>query len=72
MAVLTPIQFFMQGISHTDYGYNVFHRIFGEYRFNLIQQVSVMDFFEVFGHSFIDAGFFILCYFASGALVTDF
>ena len=37
MAVQTPIQFLIQGISHMDYGYNIYHRIFGEYRFNLIQ-----------------------------------
>ena len=37
MAIVTPIQYLVQGITHSDYGYNVFHRIFGEYRFNLIQ-----------------------------------
>lgn len=72
MAVQTPIQFWMQGISHTDYGYNVFHRIFGEYRFNLIQQVSIKDFFEVFLLSFLDAGIFMLCYLAAGAIDTDY
>ena len=68
MAVQTPIQYWMQGISHTDYGYNVFHRIFGEYRFNLIQQVSYKDFFEVCLSSTLDATFFMLCYFAAGAI----
>ena len=34
MAVLTPIQFWLEGISHTDYGYAILHRIFGEYRHN--------------------------------------
>ena len=34
MAFLTPIQFWLEGISHTDYGYSIFHRIFGEYRHN--------------------------------------
>ena len=62
----------MQGISHTDYGYNVYHRIFGEYRFNLIQQVSLKDFFEVFLTSFLDAAFFMLCFFAAGALNLDY
>ena len=62
----------MQGISHTDYGYNVYHRIFGEYRFNLIQQVSLKDFFEVFATSFLDAAFFMLCFFAAGALNFDY
>ena len=72
MAVQTPIQFWMQGISHTDYGYNVYHRIFGEYRFNLIQQVSVKDFLEVFFHSALDSFFFMLCYLAAGALGSDY
>jgi len=72
MAIQTPIQFWMQGISHTDYGYPVFHRIFGEYRFNLIQQVSFKDFFEVFFMSFMDAALFMLCYFAAGAVRADF
>ena len=62
----------MQGISHTDYGYNVYHRIFGEYRFNLIQQVSFKDFLEVFLMSFLDAGFFMLVYCAAGAINADY
>ena len=72
MAVQTPIQYCLQGISHTDYGYNVFHRIFGEYRFNLIQQVSFKDFFEVFLTSFMDGAFFMLCYLAAGAINSDY
>ena len=35
MAIQTPIQFWMEGISHVDYGYSIVHRIFGEYRSNL-------------------------------------
>ena len=34
MAFLTPLQCWLEGISHTDYGYSIFHRIFGEYRHN--------------------------------------
>ena len=32
--IFTPFQFFIFGISHKDYGYDQFHRIFGEYRKN--------------------------------------
>jgi phospholipid-translocating ATPase len=34
MHVMTPLQFFLFGISHKDYGFDQFHRIFGEYRNN--------------------------------------
>lgn len=32
MAFLSPLQYFMDGISAKDYGYDVLHRIFGEYK----------------------------------------
>mmetsp|Transcript_34051 Transcript_34051/g.44942 ORF Transcript_34051/g.44942 Transcript_34051/m.44942 type:complete len:246 (-) Transcript_34051:3574-4311(-) len=72
MAVQTPSQFWLQGISHTNYGFNVYHRIFGEYRFNLIQQVSIKDFFEVFCNSSIDALFFMMCFCAAGPIGSDY
>lgn len=71
MAVQTPIQFWIEGISHSDYGYPVFHRIFGEYRFNLVQQVSFKDFFEVLSLSLIDALAFCLIYLMAGILWDD-
>ena len=36
MAVQSPLQFFMQGITEMDYGYKIVHRVKGEYRCNLI------------------------------------
>ena len=29
MAFLTPLQFWVEGITHCDYGYTILHRIFG-------------------------------------------
>jgi magnesium-transporting ATPase (P-type) len=34
MHIMTPVQYFLFGISHKDYGFDQFHRIFGEYRNN--------------------------------------
>ena len=34
VAVISPIQFLIEGLMHADYGYGIFHRIFGEYKFN--------------------------------------
>jgi magnesium-transporting ATPase (P-type) len=34
MHLMTPLQYFVFGISHKDYGFDQFHRIFGEYRNN--------------------------------------
>ena len=37
MTILTPVQYFMQGILHVDYGYGILNRIFGEYKFNIVE-----------------------------------
>ena len=34
MVCLTPIQFWIEAITHSDYGFHVFYRIFGEYKHN--------------------------------------
>lgn len=35
MLILTPIQYFLQGISYQDFGYSILYRIFGEYKRNV-------------------------------------
>ena len=34
VALITPIGLICQAILHKNYGYDVFHRIFGEYKIN--------------------------------------
>jgi hypothetical protein len=37
--IITPAQYFLYGISHKDYGFDSYHRIFGEYCNNQFQSV---------------------------------
>ena len=60
MVVLTPIQYFLEGILHVEYGYGILHRIFGEYKFNQIHSVSVLNFSGVVASAFFDALIFLI------------
>ena len=44
VAIITPVAIFLEGIMHMDYGYGIFHRIFGEYKFNKVHTLSLSDF----------------------------
>ena len=62
VALISPIQYFVEGIMHTDYGYEIFHRIFGEYKFNKGHSLSILDFSGVILSSIVDAMLFCLFY----------
>jgi len=71
MAIQTPIQFWMEGISHLDYGYSIVHRIFGEYKSNLTTQLAFVDFLNVFIIGLLDGLIFISTYLFSGVIGWD-
>ena len=62
VALFSPIQYFVEGIMHTDYGYDIFHRIFGEYKFNKGHTLNFFDFSGVIFSSIFDAMLFCLFY----------
>ena len=62
VAIISPIQYFLEGIMHSDYGYGIFHRIFGEYKFNKSHSMTVFDFSGVISSSVFDAILFCLFY----------
>ena len=55
VAIITPIAIFFEGIMHMDYGYGIFHRIFGEYKFNKVHTLSLSDFTTSICYAFFDA-----------------
>ena len=61
IAIFSPILYFLEGITHMDYGYGVLHRIFGEYKFNKAQNLNFLDFIPEMLSSLFDAG--LLCFF---------
>lgn len=62
MHLVTPQQYFVFGISHKDYGFDQFHRIFGEYRNNqFINILSGTQALSTVSKALIDA--FLLCFF---------
>ena len=62
VAIISPIQYFLEGIMHTDYGYGIFHRIFGEYKFNKAHNLNIFDFSGVIFSSVFDAIMFCVFY----------
>ena len=62
VAIISPIQYFFEGIMHTDYGYGIFHRIFGEYKFNKAHNLNVFDFGGVIFSAVFDSLLFCLFY----------
>ena len=62
VAIISPIQYFLEGIMHTDYGYGIFHRIFGEYKFNKTHNLTFFHFSDVILSSILDAFIFCLFY----------
>ena len=67
VAVISPIQFFIEGLMHAEYGYEIFHRIFGEYKFNKQQILNIFDFSGVVFSAIFDAALFCLFYAAWAA-----
>ena len=61
VALVSPVLYFIEGIIHVDYGYGVFHRIFGEYKFNKTHNLSILDFMSVILSSLFDS--LLLCFF---------
>ena len=64
-AVFSPISCLLEGVMHTDYGYGVFHRIYGEYKFNKATP-GALEFLGVIFSAVTDAVLFCLFY-AAGA-----
>ena len=56
--------YLLEGILHQDYGYGIFHRIFGEYKFNKAHNLNFFDFSGVISSSIFDAFLFCLFYLA--------
>ena len=61
VAIISPILYFLEGITNTDYGYGVLHRIFGEYKFNKAQNLNFLDFTPQMLSSLFDS--VLLCFF---------
>ena len=61
VALISPVLYFTEGITHMDYGYGIFHRIFGEYKFNKTHNLSIFDFTPVILSSLFDS--LLLCLF---------
>lgn len=61
VALISPVQYFLEGIMHMDYGYGIFHRIYGEYKFNKAHNMTLLDFSAVIFSAFCDA--FVFCIF---------
>lgn len=65
MHVITPLQYFIHGISHKDYGFDQFHRIFGEYTNNhFVNTFSTGNVVKIVGKALVDC--FILIFFSVG------
>ena len=43
MLVISPLQYFIEGILHLEYGYGIQHRIFGQYKFNKLMGITTSD-----------------------------
>ena len=63
-SVLSLLQYYFEGIMHMDYGYGIFHRIFGEYKFNKRYSLNFFDFSGVMITAAIDGFFYCLFYLA--------
>ena len=64
MTVLSPAQYFMEGIFHVEYGHKILNRIFGEYKFNTVQTLTFRDLASVIFSAVFDALLFNLFYIA--------
>ena len=62
VAIISPLLYSIEGILHSDYGYGIFHRIFGEYKFNKAHYLNFFDFGGVIVSSIFDALLFCLFY----------
>ena len=62
VAFVSPLLYFFEGITHVDYGFAIFHRIFGEYKFNKTHNLGVLDFTPVILSSLFDSGLICLFY----------
>ena len=63
MVVLSSIQFFVQGILHVEYGFQILNRIFGEYQFNTIKTLTTQDLVSVILSATFDALVFNVFYY---------
>ena len=54
----------MEGILHVEYGYKILNRIFGEYKFNTVQTLTLKDLASVIFSAVFDAMLFNLFYIA--------
>ena len=71
MVCLTPLQFWIEGVTHCDYGYAIFHRIFGEYKHNQTQKLQVLSYLLVILTATADASVFAIFYFMSSSEDSD-
>ena len=71
MTVLSPIQYFIEGIYHTEYGFSIINRIFGEYKFNHVQSLSFYEILTTIFSGALDAVLFNLFCFAEITTLPD-
>ena len=64
MTILSPFQYFIEGVFHIEYGYKILNRIFGEYKFNAVQSLSPLDMTSTIFSAIFDACLFNLFYIA--------
>ena len=62
--IMSNLQIYFEGIMHMDYGYGIFHRIFGEYKFNKRYCMNFFDFSGVVITASLDGMVYCLFYLA--------
>ena len=67
VALISPLNYSIEGILHWHYGYGIFHRIFGEYKLNKAHKMDIFDFSSVISSAIFDAFLFCLFYSAWSA-----
>lgn len=72
VALITPFGLISQAIMHKNYGYDVFHRVFGEYKMNqLISFWSPTLAFQAIGKAIIDGVLIIIVFVGTGYLAKN-
>ena len=61
----------MEGISYIDYGYDIVHRIQGEYRSNLMTKIEAKEILSLFSNGVLDACIFFAVYLFAGVAGND-
>ena len=52
--------YFLEAIYYVDYGQSIYHRVFGEYKNNMTNEIGIFEVLGVFGSAGLDFMIFIL------------